>query len=154
LIHSIDHTLTGVGGKLHNAGVHSDGVFRTRLNTKSAKNAYAQIDVENFGHLLDVGIRMFDGSDVDASRGAHGLAHHTGYASGCSVRTLCQPVAGPQATGEGAPLLGVLNGYRIPFSDLQAQRAKDMTGKVIEEVPGSKSQAFGNLRYIQALEQT
>jgi hypothetical protein len=47
-----------------------------------------------------------------------------------------------------------LDGYRIPFSDLQTERPKYMTGEVTEKVPGSQSQTFGHFRNVQALEQT
>src|SRR3972149_5146865 len=71
-----------VGGELEDARVHADGVLRARLDAVAAEDALAEVDVEALGHLLDLGVRVLRGDDVDAVGRADRLAPHAGDAAG------------------------------------------------------------------------
>src|SRR5215472_5765805 len=72
----IDHPTSTVGRELENTGIHADRVLGARFDAVAAEHALAEIDVEAPGHLLDLGVRVLVGHDVDAVGRTDGLAHH------------------------------------------------------------------------------
>ena len=106
----VDHAPAAVGGELEDARVHADGVLGAGLHAEAAEHALAEVDVEALGHLLDLGIRVLAGHDVDAVRGAHRLAHHAGDAARRAVLPPHEAVQGPQPRRVGPPLVRVLDG--------------------------------------------
>ena len=67
-MHAVDHPFPGVGCQFHNAGIHPNGIFRTRLDAETTHYAHADVDIEYSRHLLDVRIWMFRRNDMDAAR--------------------------------------------------------------------------------------
>src|SRR5882762_7651064 len=132
----VDHPPAAVGGELQDPGVHPDRVFRARLHAVAAEYALAEVDRELRADLLDVGVGMLAGHDVDAAGGAHGLAHHAGHAARRAVFAPHQPVQAPQPRRHRPPLLRVLDGDGAARVGA-AERVRDVLAHVGEEmVPG------------------
>src|SRR5262249_60150428 len=91
------------------AGSLRERVSGPRLDTVAAEHALAEVDVEAGGHLLDLGVGMLVGDDVDAARRADGLAHHARHAARRAVFAADKPVQAAQARGQPAPLVRILD---------------------------------------------
>jgi len=96
-IHIEFHLLPAIGGDVEDLRVHADGILRADLDAKTTVHAHAQVQVERRGHLLNVGIRMLFGDDVDAARRADGFAHHARNTARTSVFALGEAVTSPGA---------------------------------------------------------
>src|SRR5204862_5217270 len=130
--------------------IHADGVLGTRFHAVAAEDAFPEVDVEPLRHLLDLGVRMLVGHDVDAARRAHGLAHHAGHAPRRAVLATDEPVQRAQPRGIRPPLLRILDGdgaVRV----LPAEAVRDVLAHVAEEVPRGQPEAAQHLAQVEAL---
>src|SRR5262249_58336188 len=78
-------------------------------HAEAAEQALGEIDVEAPGHLLDLGVRVLIGHDVDAVGRTDGLAHHAGDAARRAVLAPHQAVQRAQPRRVRPPLLRVLD---------------------------------------------
>ena len=95
LIHSIDHAFASICSQFHDSRIHSNRIFRTRFNAKSAKNTYSQVNIKNPGHLFNVRIRIFFCDYMNAARRTNRLTHHACHASRRSVLSFGKPMTSP-----------------------------------------------------------
>ncbi len=154
LVHAVDHSLSSVRCQFYYSRVHPDCVFRTRLDTESAKYAHAKVNVEDLGHFLHVWIRMLFGDNMNAAGGTDRLAHHACDAAWRPIFSFGESMTGSQSPREWTPLLGILDGNRFPLAHLETNCTQKMPAEVHEKVPGSQADAFGDFSDIEALEQT
>src|SRR5262249_15350885 len=145
-----DHSAPAVRRELQDAGVHADGVLRASLDAEAAEYALAEIDVEALGHLLDLWVRVLFRHDVDAARGAHGLAHHARDAARRAVLPAHQAVQRAQSRREGASLVRILN--RHGATGIPApERVRDVLAHVAEKVARRQHQPRHDLTEIETL---
>jgi hypothetical protein len=152
LIHAIHHSIARVCRKLHYPGVHSNRVFGASLDAVTAKNADAQIDVENFRGLFDIRIRVLQGDNMNAVRRTDGFAHHACDASRAPVASFGETVPRSKPACKGLSFLGILDGNGIPFADFQADSPGDMARKINDKVSGRNDQSTHYFREIETLE--
>jgi hypothetical protein len=148
LIHSINHAFTRVGGKLKDPRVHAYRVFRARFNAKSAKDADAYIDIETFGHFLDIGIRILHGDYMDAARGAYRFAHHAGNAAGRSVLAFGEAVTRPQPSSVGTPFFRIFDCNCVSLARLDPKSPYGVPREIHKKMPGRESQTSYDFAYV------
>src|ERR1700722_1212888 len=96
------------------AGVHADGIARTRLDAVPTKDAAKLVDHEAdriaFVPVTLVPLGILAGVDVDALRGARGRATQAGHAPHAPVGTGRQTVNSPETVGIRPFLLRIRDG--------------------------------------------
>src|SRR5262249_58737219 len=132
------------------AGSLRERVSGPRLDTVAAEHALAEVDVEAGGHLLDLGVGMLVGDDVDAARRADGLAHHARHAARRAVFAADKPVQAAQARGQPAPLVRILDRDGAP-GVAAPERVRDVSAHVAEEVAAGQAEPRQHLTEIEAL---
>src|SRR5262249_20774745 len=146
----IDHPTPAVGRELEDAGVHPDGVFGTRLDAVAAEHALTEVDVEAGRHLLDLGVRVLVGDDVNAARRANGLAHHARHAARRAVFSADESVQAAQARRQAAPLVRILDRDGAP-GVAAPERVRDVPAHVAEEVAPGEAESRQHLAEIEPL---
>ena len=91
-----DHPFAGIGRNIQNLGIHSDRILRACFHTKTAVDAFSKIDHKTLWPLLDMGIRMFFGLNVNAAGWANCLTHHTCDAAGRTILPFRETVPRPR----------------------------------------------------------
>ena len=123
-----------IGCDIKNLSVHSNRILRAGLDAEAAVNAFAEINDETFGTLLNIRVGMPLGLNVDTSRGADGLAHHAGHAARRAVFALREAVAGAGARRKRPGLLRPLEGDGRTDMFREPSLVKDMNREIPKEM--------------------
>lgn len=103
------HFFPRISCQVEDSGVHANGIFRADLDTVSAIDAHAQINVEADGEFLDVRIGMFLWHNRNALGWTDCLAEHATYAAGRAVLAHRQPMATTMPRHQWPKFFGVLD---------------------------------------------
>ena len=153
-IPAIDKLLPVIGGHLHDACVHADGIHGAGLHTEAAHDTAVQNNIKLHRIFLDGRVPAFTGADMDALRRTDGGAKHAGHTPWGTVFPLDQTMPGPVSGGDDPALFRILDGHGPLLAFHQAEQVRRMNEEIAKEVPCRDREPLHHFAHVEPFQES